>query len=236
MQARRAFRRLVAAAVLSLLAGAPPVAAADCPDCDGDGAVAINELVTAISIALGGLDLDACPAFDRDDNGVVAIDEIVFGINAALVGCGPEVTPMPTPTPTPDGASPVPTAAQALQAWLRAGNYLGWPSESARHPSAGPHGGMVRTFVNPALFDSLSTEQAQHPAGAAAVKELYFSGQTVRGWAVMVKLQADSDGGQGWYWLEDFGSGRPIEGIGHPTCTGCHSLGRDYVRIPFPLQ
>jgi len=23
---------------------------------------------------------------------------------------------------------------------------------------------------------------------------------------------------------------------GHATCTGCHSQGKDYVRIPYPLQ
>lgn len=236
MTRRYPLRRLAAAHVLSFLTLAVPAAADDCPDCDRDGAVAINELITAISIALDVLDLDACPAFDRDRDGAVTIDEITVGINAALTGCAPEGTPMPTPTATPGTPLPVPTAAQALQAWLRAGNYLSWPAESARHPSAGPHGGAVRSFVNPTLFDSLSAERAQHPAGAAAVKELYFSGQTVRGWAVMVKLQNDSDAGRGWYWLEDFGSGRPSEGVGNPTCTGCHSQGRDYVRIPFPLH
>jgi hypothetical protein len=94
----------------------------------------------------------------------------------------------------------------------------------------------VRTFLNPAIFASLSAGDPQHPAGAAAVKELYFNGATVRGWAVMVKLQADSDLGRGWYWFESFGSGEPLEGVGIGVCTGCHSAGRDFVRIPFPLQ
>ena len=53
----------------------------------------------------------------------------------------------------------------------------------------------------------------------------------------MVKLQADSDAGRGWYWYELFGSGPPpLQGVGHGVCTGCHSSGRDFVRIPFPLQ
>jgi len=49
---------------------------------------------------------------------------------------------------------------------------------------------------------------------------------------VMVKLQDDSDGGRGWYWYE----GEGLAGVGLGICTGCHSAGRDLVRIPFPLQ
>ena len=108
--------------------------------------------------------------------------------------------------------------------------------ESAPHQSTGPHGGIVRTYVNDPLFASLAEQRAVHPGGAAAVKELYGRGSTITGWAVMVKLDDDSDGGRGWYWYEYFGSGTPYSGIGLGVCTGCHSLGRDYVRIPFPLQ
>ena len=51
----------------------------------------------------------------------------------------------------------------------------------------------------------------------------------------MVKIGADSDGGNGWYWFETFGSFSG-GGVGLSGCTNCHSLGRDFVRIPFPLQ
>jgi hypothetical protein len=228
--------RAAQALALALALDARPGAAA-CPDCNGDGSVAINELVTGITIALGNSPLDSCPAFDRNADGAVSIDELVAAIAAALGGCDPTPPPSPSPTatPSPDPAQP-PTETAALQAWLGAGAYRGWEAESGPHPSAGPHGGMVRTFLNPALFASLSAGDAQHPAGAAAVKELYFTGETVRGWAVMVKLQADSDRGRGWYWFEDFGSGAPFAGVGLGGCTGCHSAGRDFVRIPFPLQ
>jgi hypothetical protein len=68
------------------------------------------------------------------------------------------------------------------------------------------------------------------------VKELYGAGgSTVRGWGVMVKIQGDSDLGRGWYWYEVFG-GAGGGSIGNPGCTGCHSAGRDFIRIPFPLQ
>lgn len=56
-------------------------------DCDGDGAVAINELVTGVSIALGGRELAACPAFDGDASNSVAINELVTAVNHALTGC-----------------------------------------------------------------------------------------------------------------------------------------------------
>ncbi|MBX3026621.1 hypothetical protein KF840_17075 [bacterium] len=226
---------LVAAATALLLPAAAPAA---CADCDGDGRVTINELITGIAIALGSSELASCPAFDGDGNGTVSIDELIAAIGAALDGCDDATAPTSTPTPTvaPTPAAPPPSDPDGLLRWLQAGSYLDWAAESAPHPSAGPHGGRVRTFLNPELFASLDAGEAQHPAGAAAVKELYFNGDTVRGWAVMVKLQADSDRGRGWYWYETFGSGAPLEGVGLGTCTGCHSAGRDFVRIPFPLQ
>jgi len=226
-------RRTTAALALAVLL-TPVSSPAACPDCDGDGSVAINELIAGIGIALGSTPLERCPTFDRDADGAVAIDELVAGIDAALDGCGEAATPSPTPSPTP--LDPPATEPAALLTWLQAGGYRDWEAESAPHPSAGPHGGRVRTFLNPALFASLSAGDAQHPAGAAAVKELYSDGEEVRGWAVMVKLQAESDRGRGWYWYETFGSGPPLEGVGIGVCTGCHSAGRDFVRIPFPLQ
>lgn len=140
----------------------------------------------------------------------------------------------------PPAANPVPTSSAELFAWLQAGRYLGFTAESGVHPSAGPHGGSVRSFVDDVLEDSLARGGASHPAGAAAVKELYASDRTtLTGWAVEVKLQDDSAAGAGWYWYEVFSTtdgSRPIQGAGNPACTTCHAQGRDYVRIPFPLQ
>jgi len=237
------------AVVTVLVAGLPSRApAADCADCNGDGAVTIDELITGIGIALGAAELSACPPIDRNGDAAVSIDELVAAIGNALQGCATATTPTPTltaaPTRVPPSATPTPpgsdsqippTEAAALVAWLEAGSYLGWQAESAPHASAGPHFGIVRTFVNNALFDSLSGDHPQHPGGAAAVKELYGSGTTVRGWAVMLKLQDDSNAGRGWYWYERF-NGSGSGAIGNRVCTGCHSAGRDFVRIPFPLQ
>ena len=109
--------------------------------------------------------------------------------------------------------------------------YKTWTAESGPHPSAGPHGATVRTFLNDVVLQSLAAGNTSHPAGSALVKELYFGGSTVQLWAVEVKVQDDSDGGRGWYWWEGGTSG-----FGNPTCTGCHAGGRDYVLTPFPLQ
>ena len=226
------FGRALSVALLVTASAAPTLAA--CPDCDGDGTVAINELITVVGIALGEAPLEACSAADRNGDGLVSIDEVIAAINAALDGCPAAPTATATPTPVASTPAPVPTDAAALHAWLLAGNYLGWAAESAPHRSTGPHGGSVRTYVNPTLFDSLSAGAAAHPQGAVAVKELYFNnpGGPIAEWAVMVKLQDDSDGGRGWYWYE----GEGLAGVGLGICTGCHSAGRDLVRIPFPLQ
>lgn len=224
------------AALLTALAARPSYAY--CADCDGDGNVGIGDLITGVAIVLGTADLASCAAIDADDSGSVTISELIAAVLQALDGC-PVATDTPTPTPTatpPPAPQLPPTAAAALRTWLEAGSYLDWRAESAPHLGTGPHFGIVRVFVNDALFASLSDGLPQHPAGAAAVKELYGNGgSTVRGWAVMVKIQDDSDAGGGWYWFETFDT-FSSGGIGLRGCTTCHSIGRDFIRIPFPLQ
>ena len=59
-----------------------------CPgDCNGDGVVAINELVTAVNVSTDVLAVSACRAADRDGNGRVTIDELIAAVNAASGGC-----------------------------------------------------------------------------------------------------------------------------------------------------
>ncbi len=147
--------------------------------------------------------------------------------------------------PSPDAAPPggdveVPTDSAVLFPFLQRGDYKGFPAESAAHPSEGPHGA-VRTYINPALEASLAAQNAEHPVGAAAIKELYSSGGELRGWAVSVKVEPDSADGDGWYWYEVFsttdGSNPVADGDGVPLCAGCHGdTGNDYVSIPFPLN
>lgn len=64
-----------------------------CPgDCDGSGAVAINELVTGVNIALGNAAVGTCPAFDLDGSGGVMINELIAAVNSALNGCAGPAT------------------------------------------------------------------------------------------------------------------------------------------------
>jgi hypothetical protein len=56
-------------------------------DCNGDGSVSVNEIITGIDIALGDMTMDVCPTFDRGDDGEVTIDDLVSAVGRALHGC-----------------------------------------------------------------------------------------------------------------------------------------------------
>ena len=56
-------------------------------DCNNDGEVAINELITGVNIALGSQPVSACESFDVNGDGEVAINELISGVNNALNGC-----------------------------------------------------------------------------------------------------------------------------------------------------
>jgi secreted trypsin-like serine protease len=56
-------------------------------DCNADGHVTVDELVTGVNIALGSPPRDACQSLDSDGNGVVTVDELVRAVHNALSGC-----------------------------------------------------------------------------------------------------------------------------------------------------
>ncbi len=60
-------------------------------DCDGDGRIAVSELITGVNIALGHRGIETCSAFDNDANGRVSVSELVSAVNAALHGCEEEL-------------------------------------------------------------------------------------------------------------------------------------------------
>jgi hypothetical protein len=60
-------------------------------DCNGDGMVAINELITGVNIAQGSTPLSQCPSFDVNGDNMVGINELITAVNNALNGCGPPV-------------------------------------------------------------------------------------------------------------------------------------------------
>jgi hypothetical protein len=56
-------------------------------DCNADGTVSIDELVTTVAIALGDQPADRCPAADRNHDAQITIDEVVAAVTSALLGC-----------------------------------------------------------------------------------------------------------------------------------------------------
>src|SRR4030095_6903937 len=53
-------------------------------DCDGDGSVAVAELIRAVSIALSVMPLSDCGAADGNGDGQGSVDELVAAVDAAL--------------------------------------------------------------------------------------------------------------------------------------------------------
>jgi len=57
-------------------------------DCNGDGAVTVNELITMMSITLGNANVSTCLAGDADGSGEITINEIIAAVDNALMnGC-----------------------------------------------------------------------------------------------------------------------------------------------------
>jgi hypothetical protein len=56
-------------------------------DCDDDGNVTVDELITLVNIALGDTDVSECEAGDADGSGTVTVDELVGAVGRALLGC-----------------------------------------------------------------------------------------------------------------------------------------------------
>jgi len=63
-------------------------AAPECTgDCNGDGAVTIDELLVGVNLALAEGTPVPCTAFDVNGDGHVTIDELVDAAGRALNGC-----------------------------------------------------------------------------------------------------------------------------------------------------
>jgi len=49
--------------------------------------VTIDELITAIRVTLGEIEVTVCAAADRNGDGMVTVEELVAGVAAALGSC-----------------------------------------------------------------------------------------------------------------------------------------------------
>ncbi len=56
-------------------------------DCNSDGAVTVDEIVTLVNIALGTTQITECEVGDANHDGQITVDEIVTAVNHALNGC-----------------------------------------------------------------------------------------------------------------------------------------------------
>ncbi len=82
----RGLMGLAAGAILCLSASA---ASAQCVgDCNEDGFVTVDEIVTMVNLALNGGN-DGCLAGDGNSDGQITVDEIITAVNFALTGCPP---------------------------------------------------------------------------------------------------------------------------------------------------
>jgi hypothetical protein len=134
----------------------------------------------------------------------------------------------------------VPTSATPLFAYLKSGAYKSFAAESLVHATVSPHGD-VRAYLNPTLEASMKAGNPEHPICSAVVKELYDPDKTtLKGWVVWVKLQLGKPGGQGFYWYEvqstTNGTKPAADGIGVQPCAACHSGGKDYLLLTWPLK
>ena len=66
-----------------------PFTPVSCPgDCNLNGTVAVNELVSGVNVSLGQSSLALCVVSDPSGNGAVTVDELIRAVRGALDGCG----------------------------------------------------------------------------------------------------------------------------------------------------
>ena len=63
-----------------------PIVIACAGDCNGDGEVTIDEIISLVNVALGDIPL-TCPSADLNHDGEITMDELIVAINNALAGC-----------------------------------------------------------------------------------------------------------------------------------------------------
>ena len=56
-------------------------------DCDGDGTITVDEVITGVNIALGNISVCACMPCDTDVDGVISVAELIRAVHHALAGC-----------------------------------------------------------------------------------------------------------------------------------------------------
>jgi len=128
-------------------------------DCNGDGKVTVDELLTMVNVALGSGDVTSCTAGDSVVDGRITVDELVEAVGNALNGC--PSAPTPTPDPTGSPAGPIQIASLAF------GNLL--PLVGDTFPS-------VDSFVSTAIAEGLDPILDQLAAAEPSIWERIANG------------------------------------------------------------
>lgn len=103
--------------MVALLPGRAAGAMACYGDCDGDGFLTVDELVRAVTIALGRQTIDTCLSADVSGDEMVTVEEVIVATQFALRGCPPPDTATATATDTPvHTGTPTVTATRTLTA------------------------------------------------------------------------------------------------------------------------
>lgn len=130
----------------------------------------------------------------------------------------------------------VPDDRAAISGWLHALEHRAWEPQSPVRATS-EHGG-ARVLFNATLAASMRAGAAEHPIGAAAVREIYAPDlATLRGFGMMLKTGPSGQAGEGWYWYEVFATSptRPVVAqVGARGCVTCHEGGVDFVHPPAP--
>jgi len=133
------------------------------------------------------------------------------------------------PNPDGDQQTPPTTSAEDIEAWLAKADYESWACETVEHPQmkVSPHG-INRVCSNDLAAGFAGGVDDERPVGTASVKEIYDDSSMLVGYAFGLKVGAQSDGGNNWYWYERVGNSVVANGLGSSgveksSCVGCHA-------------
>jgi len=182
MRSRLIFLPLLAAMVVFCFAFTATAQAACVGDCNDDGAVTVDEVITMVNIALGTAAVATCNAGDGDGSGDITVDEILTGVTNALEGC-PVEQPTPTPTPTMGEPTVTPTPTPTF-----AGGVLG-----TRRFVINPVGSSIQAVLGPGFEVTLGTFRGQTDGVLGDAFLELTAGQTDENGLALVSITDASD-------------------------------------------
>lgn len=171
-------------------------------DCNSDGQVTIEEILTGVNIALSTASWERCAAMDRDGSRTVTVEEIIQAVNNALSGCPP---------------API-FPANYAQTFIEVRDCR----LSTEH-----EGYYIRVLTDPGAAQAYRDLAPSLPHGTVVVKEEYTRpdcrSDALARWSAMRKQSPgfDADAGD-WQWQRVARNGT-IVAEGKATCVGCHN-------------